>query len=87
VEATGKLIMFECVAAAHQPATDRPDKLTVHQNAWAFCAFDARADGHEWHEIAGRDLPTMMRRSGFGLGREREAARTGGSRRGSLSVP
>jgi len=60
-----KLVVFECVAANHQPSVLHPDKLTVHKGSWAFCPFDARADSHEWHETGGEDVGSLLRR--FGL--------------------
>lgn len=60
-----KLIAYECDAPEHQPSLWHPDKITIHENAWAFCPFDARADGHRWKETGGIDLASIMRR--FGL--------------------
>jgi hypothetical protein len=61
--AGGSLIAFECIAAEHGSSAPRTDKLTIHQRAWAFCGFDARADGHEWRATGGVDLETLVRRS------------------------
>lgn len=60
-----KLIVYECEAPEHQPTVSRPDKLTVHEGEWAFCPFDARADGHRWKQTGGVDLESLNRR--FGL--------------------
>lgn len=60
-----KLIAYECVADSHQPSLAHPDKLTIHDGAWSFCPFDARAEGHEWRETGGADLATVAQR--FGL--------------------
>jgi hypothetical protein len=74
-----KLIAYECVAPEHQPTLLHPDKLTVHEGAWAFCAFDARAKGHRWRETGGIDLDSLTRHAGIGalsnLGEERAAPR------------
>jgi hypothetical protein len=61
--AGGSLIAFECIAAEHRSSAPRTDKLTIHQRAWAFCGFDARAEGHEWRDTGGVDLETLLRRS------------------------
>lgn len=42
------LVAFTCAAPAHLEAEAGPDKLTVHDGKWAYCAYDARADGHDW---------------------------------------
>ena len=60
-----KLIAYECEAPAHQPSLMHPDKLTIHGHEWAFCPFDARADGHRWKQTGGIDLESLTRR--FGL--------------------
>lgn len=60
-----KLIAFECVARDHQPTLLHPDKLTVHDGEWAFCAFDARAEGHEWRRTGGMDLASLAYRAGL----------------------
>ncbi len=60
-----KLIRYECVAREHQPTLTHLDKLTVHQGDWAFCPFDAHAEGHRWRDTGGSDLETVQRR--FGL--------------------
>lgn len=62
-----RLIAYECVAAAHQPSLVYPDKLTVYQGAWAYCAFDARAAGHEWRETGGVELAALVRNYGLHL--------------------
>lgn len=53
---------FACIAPAHQGGKGGPDKLTIHKGEWAYCAFDARADGHVWGPTNGRTL-TMLRQS------------------------
>ncbi|HJW50336.1 MAG TPA: hypothetical protein VJ726_13055 [Candidatus Limnocylindria bacterium] len=41
--------------------------MTVVSNRWAYCAFDARAEGHEWQETEG--VTIEMLRSGLVRGR------------------
>ena len=60
-----KLIAYECDAADHQPSVLHADKLTVHEGGWAFCPFDARADGHHWCATGGIDLEDVTRRAGL----------------------
>lgn len=60
-----KLIRYECVAPGHAADPAFPDKLTVNNGGWAFCPFDAHADGHSWRETAGEDLPSIVRRYGL----------------------
>jgi hypothetical protein len=62
-----KLIAFECTASAHQPTLMYPDKLTIHDGAWAFCPFDARATGHLWRSTGGEDLETLLRHVGLSV--------------------
>jgi hypothetical protein len=62
-----KLIAFECTASAHQPTLIYPDKLTIHDGAWAFCPFDARATGHLWRSTGGADLETLLRHVGLSV--------------------
>ena len=59
------LIAYECVADDHRPTFLHPDKLTIHQGQWAFCAFDARATGHKWNETGGEELQHIMTRHGL----------------------
>jgi hypothetical protein len=42
------LVAFTCAAPAHRDTEAGPDKLTVHEGKWAYCGYDARADGHQW---------------------------------------
>ena len=63
-----RLIAYECVAAGHQPSLVHPDKLTVHEGNWAFCCFDAFADGHQWKQTGGIELQELMRRAGLSVG-------------------
>jgi hypothetical protein len=69
-------IAFTCVAPAHKAGEGGPDKLTVHEGQWAFCFFDARADGHQWGPTGGLTL-TMLRASAIARGKEH--AKEGGS--------
>jgi hypothetical protein len=62
-------IAFTCVAPAHQAGEGGPDKLTVHDGKWAFCFFDARADGHQWGSSGGLTV-TMLRASAVARGKE-----------------
>lgn len=47
------LVAFTCVAAAHRDSEAGPDKLTIHNGKWAYCAYDAQADGHDWKPADG----------------------------------
>lgn len=53
-------VAFECVARAHQDGEGGPDKLTVFEGQWAFCRFNAKADGHDWKKNEGLSL-SMLR--------------------------
>lgn len=61
----GGLIHYVCIADAHasREAKSSSDTLTVVTNRWAYCAFDARAEGHEWQETEG--VTIEMLRSGL----------------------
>lgn len=61
---------FSCAAPTHQNREGGPDKLTVHEGQWAFCAFDARADGHDWRRTEGITL-TSLRASALARAKER----------------
>lgn len=63
--ARASLIAYECVAADHQPGVLHPDKLTIHEGRWAFCPFDARADGHSWKATGGADMNSLLHRVGL----------------------
>jgi hypothetical protein len=67
--AKGGLIHFVCIAAAHttRETKSSSDTLTVVSNQWAYCAFDAKAEGHEWHETEGVTFEGL--RSGLSHGR------------------
>jgi len=49
------LVHFVCIADAHatRETKSSSDTLTVVSNQWAYCAFDAKAEGHEWRETEG----------------------------------
>jgi hypothetical protein len=54
-------VAFECHAPSHRVSEGGgPDKLTVHEGKWAFCPYDAKADGHEWAPSGGMPL-SMLR--------------------------
>ena len=65
-----RLVEFECVAKKHAPTIERPDKLTIHEGKWAFCPFDALADGHDWRETGGTDVDTLLRKDRVALSAE-----------------
>lgn len=52
-------VAYQCASLAHREAEGGPDKLTVHDGQWAFCPYDARADGHEWTPTGGLTLPML----------------------------
>ncbi len=64
----GGLIHYVCIADAHASRESRSssDTLTIVTNRWAYCAFDARADGHKWQETEG--VTIEMLRSGLTRG-------------------
>ena len=59
------VVDFECVAPDHAASSQHPDKLTIHDGRWAFCAFDALSDGHTWRATGGVALAELMRRAGM----------------------
>ncbi len=67
--AKGGLIHYICIADAHasRESKSSSDTLTVVSNQWAYCAFDTRAEGHEWRETEGVMFETL--RSGLLHGR------------------
>lgn len=54
---------YTCAAPTHLEGEGGPDKLTVHDGKWAYCSFNARADGHEWKPSQGPSL-TMLKQMG-----------------------
>ncbi len=49
------LISWLCVNPAHRAtAGGTADTLTIHEGAWARCALDTTASGHEWRRTSGR---------------------------------
>lgn len=65
----GGLIHYVCIADAHasRESRSKSDTLTVISNKWAFCGFDARAEGHQWEETEGLTIEVL--RSGLPQGR------------------
>ncbi len=49
-------VAFVCSAPAHRSQAGSVDKLTVHEGQWAFCPYDAKAQGHQWDATGGRPL-------------------------------
>ena len=74
-----KLIEYECVSSEHQPSLLHPDKLTIHDGRWAFCAFDARAADHVWNPTGGEQLEVLMTSHGLSGGVTAHHARSSGS--------
>lgn len=52
-------VAYQCAAPSHQLGDGGPDKLTVHDGKWAFCPYDAKADGHEWRSTGGLPLSIL----------------------------
>lgn len=67
--AKGGLVNYVCIADAHVSRQTRSssDTLTVVAGRWAYCAFDAKGEGHEWRETDGVTLEVL--RSGLPHGR------------------
>jgi hypothetical protein len=63
------LIHYVCIADAHMSSvrTSSSDTLTVVSGRWAFCAFDAKGEGHDWRETEGVTIEAL--RFGFPKGR------------------
>ncbi len=63
--ANGGLIHFVCMAGAHASPERKSasDTLTVVAGRWAYCAFDAKGEGHQWHETNGVTIEAL--RSGL----------------------
>ena len=63
---TNDLIEWWCLSAEHlRLAAHLPDRLTIRERAWAYCAGDEPGSEHEWR--AHRDL-TFEDRRALGLG-------------------
>jgi hypothetical protein len=62
-----KLIAYSCDAPEHHPGSLPPDKLTVYHGDWAFCAYDARAEGHRWQKTGGASYEDLMRHAGISV--------------------
>src|SRR2546430_14407519 len=67
--AKGGLIHYVCIADAHISSVRQStsDTLTVVAGRWAFCAFDAKGEGHDWRETEGMTIEAP--RSGLPRGR------------------
>jgi hypothetical protein len=52
-------IAYQCTAPSHRTGDAGPDKLTVHAGEWAFCPYDAKAEGHQWVSSGGLTLPML----------------------------
>lgn len=65
----GGLIKYVCISDAHvsRQARSTSDTLTIVAGRWAYCAFDARAEGHDWRETEGVTVEAL--RSGLPHGR------------------
>ncbi len=67
----GTAVAYQCETPSHRVREGGgPDKLTVHQGQWAFCPFDAKADGHRWVPTGGLTL-SMLRHTAAMRVRER----------------
>jgi hypothetical protein len=73
----GAKIGFECVAPDHRSgrAAGAPDKLTIVNGEWAFCALSSRAEGHDWKSTGGEEYPALVRRVSQPAHAEPERAR------------
>jgi len=67
--AKGGLIRYICIADAHasREKESSSDTLTVVAGRWAYCALDAKGEGHEWRETEGVTIDAL--RSGLPHGR------------------
>jgi hypothetical protein len=72
-------VAFQCAAPTHQAGEAGPDKLTVHDGQWAFCPFDAKADGHDWKPTGGLTL-SMLRHAAIVRQRDQGRVPSGGTR-------
>jgi hypothetical protein len=76
---------FVCMALAHlEQNGPRPDHLTVHEGAWAYCPRDAKADAHEWKPTGGvalGDLELVVRRLRLKNGHDHSVPPAAGARR------
>jgi hypothetical protein len=56
-----QLIRYKCANPKHQRATKSlSDTMTIHERAWAFCAYDAREADHLW-ALANPEAPVLVR--------------------------
>jgi len=67
--AKGGLIHYICIADAHASRETRSasDTITIVSGRWAYCALDAKGEGHEWRETDGVTIEAL--RSGLPRGR------------------
>jgi hypothetical protein len=66
MEKRGALIGFVCVAPEHLGRNGAADHITIFEKEWAFCAANARGDGHQWKPTGGAsllELEAMVRAS------------------------
>ena len=75
----GAKIGFECVAPDHrlQTTDDQPDKLTIINGEWAYCARSSRAEGHEWKSTGGEEYTSVVRRTNHSVVHAGSEARAG----------
>ena len=53
------LIRYRCTKPEHQhSAKSLSDTMTIHERAWAFCAYDARETDHLW-ALENPDAPVL----------------------------
>lgn len=55
-----RLIRFRCANPTHQhAATSLSDTMTIHEQSWAYCAYDVRAADHLW-SMANPEAPMLV---------------------------
>ena len=53
----GGSVRFVCTAQAHMSQSPKlVDHLTIHEQQWAYCPYDARASEHEWRATGGASI-------------------------------
>lgn len=62
--AKGGLIQYVCIADAHVSGerTSASDTITVIAGRWAYCAFNAKDEGHDWRETEGVTIEALRSR-------------------------
>lgn len=56
----GPLIRYRCTRPEHQHAARTiSDKMTIHEQSWAYCPYDVRAADHLW-SIANPQAPVFL---------------------------